>query len=226
MKTTIKKALKAVVAVAVITVVVLIGNQFVGNPITKHCVVRHAEEYIKNTYPGTDYEITDTYYEFKNCDYYVEVKSAENEDIEFRLTYHRDGSLLADGFEFSLAINAESKFNEALSADLEPKLLEEFKEESGGVVNILDGVKIHDDYAVSVLADYYGKPVDLNNFPFEIDVHVTVRFEEKTDEKVDEVVDRINKIIDGKYIVNEYTISFCPDADSDVTSDVVYVPGR
>ncbi len=226
MKAKIKKVIKVVVAIAAITAVALIGNEFVGNPITKYRVVRHAEEYIKNTYPGTDYVITDTYYEFKNCDYYVEVESAENDDIEFKLTYKRDGRFVDDDFEFQLALKAESRFNEALSADLEQKLREEFEEENGGVINITYGVKIYiEGYSISEMAKYYDEPVDLDNFPFEIDVNVTVRFEDSSEEKVNEVIDRVNKIIDGKYIVNEYTVSFCPDADNDITSDIVRVSG-
>ena len=68
------------------------------------------------------------------------------------------------------------------------------------------------------------QPVDLDNFPFGIDVHLKVFVEDGQidEEQIVETVKRVDKVVDGKYTVCEYSIGVW-NSDGSEYIDSVYI---
>lgn len=102
MKKKILKAALIIVAVIFIGVAVWFANGFFGNPVSKHLAIKSAQEYLEANFAGTDYEIEDTFYDFKTTGYNVKIKSPSSADSSFTIRAGLDGKVSYDTYEDSV----------------------------------------------------------------------------------------------------------------------------
>lgn len=98
MKKTMKIA-AFLLAIALIAGVGLFANSLVGNPVSKYLAERTVRTHLEKTYPGTDYMIDDSGYNFKFGWYVVHVVSPSSPDTYFSVTTDMWGSLIRDNFD-------------------------------------------------------------------------------------------------------------------------------
>ena len=96
MKKKILKAVFIVVAVAFVGIAVWFANGFFGNPVSKHLATKSAQEYLEANFAGTDYEVEDTFYDFKVTGYNVHIKSPSSADSSFTIRTGLDGKVSYD----------------------------------------------------------------------------------------------------------------------------------
>lgn len=101
------KIIAGITAFILIGIILWFANGLVGNPISKMLANKSANEYIEETYPGMELEIQDATYNFKNGNYYVNVKSPTSIDTYFSLDISPTGKVLWDNYEG----NVLGKFN-------------------------------------------------------------------------------------------------------------------
>lgn len=94
-----KKILAAIVAFLLIGLIFLTANGFMGNPISKILVNRTAAKYVDENYSNLDLEVEDAFYNFKDGNYIVEVKSNRSIDTYFDLNFKATGKLYYDNYE-------------------------------------------------------------------------------------------------------------------------------
>ena len=99
MKTTLLKTGALILAILLIVGVILFANSLVGNPISKALAQSAAQKYVKETYAGTDYELGEVSYSFKDGYYYAFVSSPSSIDTHFALAYNSFGKLQHDYFD-------------------------------------------------------------------------------------------------------------------------------
>lgn len=216
-----KKIIGAVIGTAAAGVIAFagfMGNEIFGNPISERIVQKSAVVYLEENYPDLNYEIIRNGYDFKSMNYYVVVQSLDSEDTRFWLSCSKDGKHITDDYDWRPKINAEGRFASAASNDIEPKLINEFGEKAEVWVHV------ETDNAVESGVISLDQPVDLDNFPFEIDVNLKVFSEDGQvdEEQIAETVKRIDKVVDGKYTVCEYSIGIWNSEGSEYI-DSVYI---
>lgn len=198
-----KKIIGAVVGTTTAGVIAFagwVGCAFFGNPVTKYQICKSAEEYVAEKYPDENFEIVKCTYDFKSCDYYVTAQSPTSEDTRFSIWQYSDGSV-EDNYLTQPINNTIARFGDAMREEVEPLLEEEF----GNNTELFVRVMCEENTQVVFL----DQPVDLDNFPFEIKIQLkTFKGDKTEDEMVQETVDRINKAINGKYTVGEYTFYY------------------
>ena len=104
---------KIVKIIALVTALLLIGglswfaNAMVGNPVSRWLATRTAKTYLAEQYAGTDYEIYEVMYSFKDGNYYAKVNSPSSGDTDFYFRVNLGGKLLYDSYE-SLVANGQN----------------------------------------------------------------------------------------------------------------------
>lgn len=122
-----KKILAAIVAFLLIGLIFLTANGFMGNPISKILVNRAAGKYVDENYSNLELEAKDAFYNFKDGNYIVEVKSNKSIDTYFDLNFTPGGKLYYDNYEDAVL----SGWNTRLRIDDEyRKLVDEVFEDS------------------------------------------------------------------------------------------------
>lgn len=111
-----KKILKISAFVAALVLVVIVGFfacAFLGNPVSKALATKTAKEYVAETYAGTDYEIEDVSYSFKDSNYYAHIVSPSSKDTYFSLVIGLNGKLIYDNYETYVAdgFNTEQRLD-------------------------------------------------------------------------------------------------------------------
>ncbi|NMA51297.1 MAG: hypothetical protein GX951_05595 [Mollicutes bacterium] len=98
--------MKKVVKYIVITILVLgaiyglfILSLMVGNPITRIKIKIAANKYIETNYKDKDYFIDKGYYNFKDENYYVVIKSKSSKDTYFDLIYNSKVKFIEDTYK-------------------------------------------------------------------------------------------------------------------------------
>ena len=99
MKRKFWKILALAVAIALLIGVCGFANALTGNPLSKLLAERAAEKYLAQTYPGTDYTITDVGYNFKFGNYYAKVVSESSMDTYFTIYANMLGKVEWDTFD-------------------------------------------------------------------------------------------------------------------------------
>ncbi len=228
MKNKTKKIVKGTVIGVVVAGILGLGaffaNEFVGNPISKHLAEKTAKVYLAETYPNLNLVTEKCNYEFKNMEYLVAVSSPDSVDTNFYLTFDSRGNLTDDDYEWRLPINTEKRFSKAASDDIEALLIKEFGEDCDPLISLaLDkGTKVTDFVEID-------EPVDMDNFPFEVSVIINVYSDDRSDENIQKITNRIDKALNGKYVIHEYHINFWPDPsgpNADDNAEVISVPGK
>lgn len=91
----------AVAAAAVLLAgLIWFANVFLGNPISHHLAARAATAYLAENYAGTDFEIKDVRYSFKDGGYYAHVQSPAGADSNFSILLSMTGAVKSDNYEF------------------------------------------------------------------------------------------------------------------------------
>lgn len=98
-----KKIIAGSLAFLLIGGILVIANQFVGNPASKFIVNRRAPQYIKNTYPSLDLEVSKASYNFKTGGYDVFVESPSSMDTHFNVEFSPTGKIHYDSYENDVA---------------------------------------------------------------------------------------------------------------------------
>ena len=98
MRKTLKIA-ALLLAIALIAAVGLFANSLVGNPVSKYLAERTAGAHLAENYPGTDYVIDSSGYNFKFGWYVVHVVSPGSPDTYFSITTDMWGKLIRDNFD-------------------------------------------------------------------------------------------------------------------------------
>ncbi len=98
MKKKILKTIAVIVAVAVLGVALWLVCGFFGNPVSKHLATNSAQEYLETNFADTDYEIEDTFYDFKMTGYNVYIKSPSSADGSFTIRTGLDGKVTYDTY--------------------------------------------------------------------------------------------------------------------------------
>lgn len=125
-KKALLKIAAGVVAIALILLVIITANSFVGNPLTAHLAKGKAAVYIKEKYGHLDLEIGKVTYNPKDGFYFISVASGSSVDTHFSLGY-RDGVISKDGYESSVLSgkNTADRFCEEYTSSLMPFLTAE-----------------------------------------------------------------------------------------------------
>lgn len=76
-----------------------LANSLVGNPISKILAENTAEKYIGEHYPDIKLEISDAFYNFKDGNYHVSVKSPTSIDTHFAVALSQTGKIQYDDYE-------------------------------------------------------------------------------------------------------------------------------
>lgn len=92
--------LAAAAAVVLLGGLAWFANAFLGNPISHHFATRAAKAYLAENYAGTDYEIKDVRYSFKDGGYYAHVQSPTSADSNFSIFLSMTGAVKSDNYEF------------------------------------------------------------------------------------------------------------------------------
>ncbi len=103
MKKKILKAVLIIVAVSFVGIAVWFANGFFGNPVSKHLAIKSAQEYLEANFAGTDYEVEDSFYDFKSSAYNVHIKSPTSADSSFTICAGLDGEIIYDTYENDVA---------------------------------------------------------------------------------------------------------------------------
>ena len=99
-----KKVLKIGCLVVFLSVLLYIGDLFLGNPISYGIVKWHSQRYLRETYPGQDLRVERIYHDwYSGGGYDVRVVSDTSRDTRFELVYGRLGKLRWDGYEMMVA---------------------------------------------------------------------------------------------------------------------------
>ena len=218
MKSKSKKTVKGIVIGVVVVGLLAFGgwwaNEIFGNPISKHLAEKTAKVYLAQTYPDLNLVTEDCGYDFKYMQYYITVSSPDSIDTRFSLKFDSKGNLTDDNYEWSLSSNTEARFDRAASDDIEALLIKEFGEDCDPLISLAldEGTKVTD----FVKTD---EPVDLDNFPFEVTVNINVYSDDRSDENIQKTIDRIDKALNGKYVIREYSMYFWPDPNGPNADD-------
>lgn len=95
----IRKIAALIVALLLIALFLALVNPIEGEPITKLFVTRAAEQYMADSYSGTDFYIDRIAYSFKTGTYHAEIKSPTSIDTEFALSFEMTGQLRWDSYD-------------------------------------------------------------------------------------------------------------------------------
>ena len=125
MKTKIIKAIAIVLAVAVLGVALWFVCGFFGNPVSKHLATKSAQEYLEANFAGTDFEIEDTFYDFKVTGYNVHIKSPSSADSSFTIRTGLDGKVSYDTYDDSVTQRGNTA----------ARIGKEYREAADGVFN-------------------------------------------------------------------------------------------
>lgn len=93
------KILALVLALVLIVGVLGFANSLVGNPLSQFLAERSAGLYVANTYPGTDYYVSDVGFNFKFTCYYAHIRSDSSMDTQFTLHIDMLGRVYFDTYE-------------------------------------------------------------------------------------------------------------------------------
>lgn len=125
MKKKLLKLAALVIALALILGVGLFANSLVGNPISKMLATRKAETYLRENFPGSDYELARVTFSFKDTCYHVYIVSPGSADSSFSLVIDLGGKIVQDLYEnnvltgWNTARRLEEAYREAVNRVLE-----------------------------------------------------------------------------------------------------------
>ncbi len=88
-----------VAATVLISGVAVFANALVGNPVSRYLATQTAKQVVKETYAGTDYEIEEIMFSFKDTQYYAHIVSPSSRDTVFSLCIDLRGNLRHDNYE-------------------------------------------------------------------------------------------------------------------------------
>lgn len=97
-----KKLLKLIALVAALVLLFFVcsfANSLVGNPVSRWLAEHAVEEYLEETYPGTDYSVESFGFTFKYSAYYAHIRSETSIDTQFTLYIDLLGKVYWDTYD-------------------------------------------------------------------------------------------------------------------------------
>lgn len=116
-----KRVVAAVVAFALIGLILLLANGFVGNPISKMIANKAAEKHLEENYSELDLDVEKAFYNFKDGNYLVKARSNTSIDTYFEMSFTPRGKLHYDSYEDAVL----SKWNTRMRIEDEYRKLAE-----------------------------------------------------------------------------------------------------
>lgn len=98
-----KKIVNIIIVVflfCIVGVVLLFINAFRGNPISAAIATKSIKNYVKETYPDMDLEVSDAVYNFKISSYVSKIQSKSSIDTSFTVDW--SGGKIYDSYEFDV----------------------------------------------------------------------------------------------------------------------------
>ena len=190
----------AVAGIAIIGVLLLFADGFLGNPISKFRGQNTAKKYISENYNGMNYKVEKAQYDFKSGGYYVKITSQESADLNFYLSLSRSGKLNYDSYESDV----QNGFNTWIRLDLE------LREMGRGILeNELPFEIIHGSFSFEKDAFEpglltHGMVLDIMNPPLPISVNVDIMDKDVSYEKAAEVLTSVGDVV----LQKGYPVSF------------------
>lgn len=93
------KILAGIAAVVIIIGLIIFANAMIGNPVSKMLANRTAEQYLKDTFPDTDFYVECVDYSFKDGCYHARILSDSSVDSEFSICLTATGKIRYDMYE-------------------------------------------------------------------------------------------------------------------------------
>lgn len=111
-----KKVIKIIavaIALALICGILYFASACLGNPVSYALAYVNAQQYVKEKYSNSDYQLENVLYDFKFGQYIVYVESPSKRDEHFRVTTNGWGEILQDNYETRIKEkgNTESRLN-------------------------------------------------------------------------------------------------------------------
>lgn len=123
-----KKVLKwiaTVLSIAVVVTVLYFVFAFLGNPVSGILLTISSNQYMKENFADTDFEITTRGYNFKTGSYYAKVKSPSSQDTHFTLYFDGLGRYTYDTYDSVTGLyNTISRLDDEYRKLVDSKLYE------------------------------------------------------------------------------------------------------
>lgn len=195
------KILAGVTAVAIIAVLLVVVNAFVGNPISASIATYKINAYVEENYSHLDVEVSKATYNFKTSGYQSYIKSNTSEDTRFAVGL-RSGKF-TDYYEFEV----ENKFTtyrrlqEEFNDSVKRIIAEEFSYETDLV--IADFSKNDGDFSGLSL----DMPLDIHNLPLKSSLTLwTISDEVSYDILEIQLMEIHNLMLKNRILIDTYTI--------------------
>lgn len=107
-----KKVIYAIILLVILLSIGFIGNAFNGNPVSKYFAKNEYKEYVKETYPNTDFEVSEAFYNFKDGKYGARIVS-ESKGLNFRID-RRYNDVINDEYRDDELINIAYEIKEVI----------------------------------------------------------------------------------------------------------------
>lgn len=202
----IKKILAGVFGIALIILLLLFVNSFVGNPVSKALAKKAAQQYIDANYSELNLQIKRCAYNFKFSCYYAYVQSSTSEDTAFSIDVDSYGNVLRDDYE-SEVVNNFTTFRR-----LDEELREIAEEMISSKLNYdFDNIFLHFAKEADFMELERDMKLDIHNPPLPITVDVTLFSEELSYHKIAEVAKALENVFQEQSVpVDEYSIRLLP----------------
>ena len=197
-KTKTKRIIAGVLAFVLIGFILMMVNQFVGNPLSRMLVNRSAEKYLAENYRDLDLEAEKADYDFKTGRYYVAVKSNTSIDTHFDMGYTWAGKFDYDGYEdivlskWNTWQRVDKEYSDLVEDKIESKM--NFKEREF----MYGEIKYADDKVDSLEIDKLYNIKELAKIKGHIIVHMERK--ERDAEVMTEILLNIKSLFDGEKI--------------------------
>lgn len=194
----------AIAGIAIIGIILLLADGFLGNPFSKYRAQNIAKNYILENYNGMNYEIEKAQYDFKNSSYYVKITSPKSADLNFYLSISKSGKLNYDSYDSDVrnGFNTWERLDRELR-DIGKKVLE--NELPFEIIHSSFGFA-KDTFKPGILT--HDMVLDIMNPPLPISVNINIMDNDVSYKKAAEILTSINDIILQKgYPVSFYNLS-------------------
>lgn len=189
-KLTKKKKLLMIPLILLILLLLIVNNVFNGNPISKNLAKKKVQNYIAKTYPNTDFEIIDVFYNFKDTSYICDITS-KSQGLKFSITEYANNTFFD---QYAESDNGKYLINNDLSYSFTKTLSNKFE-------NIIDNPNLETLIDILVFqSEYKGSNLEYDkSFTTPFFVNITQNFDKLPNEisyTFEDMVDALLKLKD------------------------------
>ena len=211
----IKKILAGITGIALIILLLLFVNSFVGNPVSNALAKKATQKYINRNYNELNLEIQKSNYNFKFGHYDVFVQSSISKDTAFCIYVDGYGNIIRDDYEYEVANNfttfrrLENELREIATEIIGGKLNFDFEHIALAFIENSDTMKLQRDMKL-----------DIHKPPLPLMASVTLFSNNLSYGKIAEVAKALEAILNEQNIPEqEYSIRIIPLSDKPENKD-------